>query len=498
MSSIEHYLSNSPSPKQVDHYIHHKLDKFLPSALEPHIAYGKIISCLLQYKYSQEAAGVYQRMHKNGYIPSPQTHAEMLGVVLASGNVGPEVMQTLYTLLEDPHFTEDQFLKLLQNMEKIGVSYELLSLVGEKFVKGRGEGYTSSRLLLTKLIDIQTRAGHLDNAFESLLRHENQQNSLSTEPFVTIIKALAETKAADTDSINKTLLTMQEVKVQPDIAVFNALISRELRRSSLRNAFSMYHIVIKFSKTTAVSPNASTFGILFSALAKLFKPGVHSFRAPLLRSNVVPPRQLYRDLLFFRERSSFEMTTALLNGALRAFLKAQDYAGAYIVLDSFQIFRLPVTAKTYNLIMQHVVRRVIWDVMMQRSGGVVRWGDRYMGFTNEHAVGGAKNHYILKILESASGTEFPLTSYLFGPNFGGERKYENPTIGMMDGSEKVPDSRALSVVPLQRILRRALVANDESSVDDVSIASQVFDDVRQAKQEIFPGKEHPYNFDTET
>ena len=501
--SLEHYLNGNPTEKQVDHYIHHKLDDALFSAQRPQEVYSCVISFLFQNRYSKEAIGVYQRMHRDGFVPPPHTRAEMLAIILAVADPDPATFAALMLVIKDPLYTEDQLVHLLQTMVKLGVPYELLDRIIAEFLAARPENDNRSKLFLKKLVDIKTRTGNLNNALEYLRSYDSETPSspLPTAPFVNILRALAETTPSDDVALKKTLLTMQDVQVQPNISVFNALISRELRRRSLHGAFALYHAIIKYSKATDLSPDGTTFGICFSALYKLFKPDVYAVRAPFHKSNAVPPRQLYRDMLFFHQRSSFQITNLLLNGALRTFLKMQDYAGAYVVLGSFRIFRLALTAKTYDLVMQHVVRRAMWDITTRRDKGEKRWGDRFLGLKTRAAIKEAKGWSFdqaltERIMRSASGSEFSLSGYLLDLDdaIGGESKYQIPTSGPMDGHDCVPEPSVLSVVPLQRIVRRAMAASEEGGAsEDRSITSRVYKAVYQAKQDIFPGKDHPYD-----
>jgi pentatricopeptide repeat protein len=497
-SGLERFLDGSPTREQVEHQVRRKLDDFLPSTAERHIVYSTVISTLLRYKHVKPAAHVYERMHEHGYIPSLHTHAEMLSVLLAVSDPDPKTLTTLATVVKDPLYAEDRLFQLLETMENIGVSYEIMHQVSIMFIESRPTDYTPSQSLVRKLLDVKTRAGLVDDALQYLRDNENRPLSSSTKPFVSVLRALSETNPADEEGPKQTLLTMQETHVQPDINVFNALISRELRRRSLHNAFALYHAIIQFSKTSVLSPNPSTFGILFSALAKLFKPDIHLTRAPFHKSNAVPPRQLYRDLLFFHQRDSLQVTSALLNRALRSFLKTKDYAGAYVVLGSFKIFRIQVTPQTYHLIVDHLVRRILWDIKLGRAKGETRWGDRFLGIETEDLLHKARTWsfdqvFMQKFMASASGSEFHLTGYLLGEDFGGQQKHIIPTTTMMINRDTVLPSAVLSIVPLQRLLRRALAAAEEGSrTPDVSLASHVYNVVRLAKQDIFPSTEHPY------
>ncbi|GLB34208.1 hypothetical protein LshimejAT787_0110920 [Lyophyllum shimeji] len=214
-----------------------------------------------------------------------------------------------------------------------------------------------------------------------------------------MMRALNKTSSSNWDAFQKILEEMKVQEVDPDIDIFNALISRELRQNELESAFAFYRAVVELSKTTSTSPNASTFAPLFKLLARTYRADPRTARVRARRgpNNVVHP-QLFRDMLVFQSRTGFTVTAPFLNIVLRAFIYTHDYAGAYVVLGAFRAFMLQPTRNTYLMV------------------GAWRWGERFMGLTSIHGVKKLKvddQDFADNILGSACRPEFDVTGHLF-------------------------------------------------------------------------------------
>jgi hypothetical protein len=188
------------------------------------------------------------------------------------------------------------------------------------------------------------------------------------------------------------------------------------------------------------------------------------------------------------------MTPRLLNVILRSFIFEHDYAGAFVALRAFRIFKLSVTAKTYFIVMRHIMHRILWDVKRSRHVGESRWGDRFLGITSGTRFKNLKIDEGMEenILLVAKQPEFSLSSGILksaaiARRTGGP-KYTTPTLEMIDGDVPVPESLQLDIVPLERILRRAASANihDMFEKDSDVAAKRVSKAVAEAKREMIP------------
>ncbi|KAF8223228.1 hypothetical protein L208DRAFT_1317935 [Tricholoma matsutake] len=482
--------------KHVDGFIHKQLDHHLPRTSEPHVTYEKLISFLINNGFLFEAGGVFARMTKAGFIPSPETYAQILAVMLALSRSDIDINNAFDVIISDPAFSEDHFVHLLEIMSDIGAPHDHLVRIAERYVETREEGYSPTKVLVSKLVDAQTRAGLIEDAFETLLRFDDLDVSSPKNPSIVIINALKDANPADKGSVDRILNLMQEKDVQPDITLFNSLISRELRLKYLQQAFSIYHYVRQLSEVMPLYPDGSTFALLFSVLRRLYRPHGRSAlsRQYKIPDNSVPPRQLFHDFLSSHTHSPFEVTPHLLNVILRTFIFGHDYAGAYVTLRAFRIFKLSVTAKTYYIVLRHIMHRILWDVKRSRRADESRWGDRFLGTTSPTRFKNLKIDEEMeeKVLLVAKQPEFELTSGILksaaiARRTGGP-KYTTPTVAMIDGDTPVPESMHLDIVPLERILRRAASAHmlNGPELDHDVATARVSKAIAAAKKEMVP------------
>ena len=493
------FLRNVQDTKHLEGYVHKKLSYHLPRTSEPHVTYEKVISFLINNRFFSEAAGVLTRMTKHGFIPSSDTYAQVLAMVLAMSESDVDIIKAFDAVISDPAFSEDRFVHIMQIMSDIGAPHDHLVRIAERYVDTREYGYSPTKALVSKLVDAQVRAGLLEDAFETLLRFDDMDASSPRDPSIAIINALKDTNPSDKDSLSKALDLIKEKDVPPNIALFNALISRELRQKSLSQAFSIYHFVRQLSEAMPLCPDGTTFAILFDVLTRLYRPHRRSVlsRQYKVPDNSVPPRQLFHDLLSSHTRSPFDITPRLLNVILRTFIFGHDYAGAFVALRAFRIFKLSVTPKTYFIVMRHIMHRILWDVKRSRRVGESRWGDRFLGITSRTRFQKLKidEEMERKILLVAKLPQFDLSSGILksaaiAEHTGGP-KYTTPTVGMIDGEVPVPESLQLDVVPLERILRRAVSANihDMLEKDSYVASMHVSKAVAAAKNEMLPRRD---------
>lgn len=496
MSSLRRFLGNVPDHRHVNNFVHKTLNHHLPRTSKPHVTYEKVISFLIKNRFLIEAGDVFSRMTKDGFVPSSDTYAQMLAVLLAVSQDDIDINKAFEAVISDPAFSEDRFIHLLHIMSDMGASYDHLVHVAERYLDTRDEGYSPAKALVSKLVDAQTRAGLFEDALETLSRFDDLETSDPADPSITIINALKDTDPSDKESVNRVLQIVKEKDAQPTIALFNALISRDLRLKSLSQVFSKYHFIKQLSEVMPLYPDGSTFAVLFSVLTKLYRPHRRSalsrhYKVP---DNSVPPRQLFNQFLSFHSRSPFDVTPHLLNVILRTFIFGHDYAGAFVALRTFRIFKLSVTAKTYYIVLRHIMYRILWDVKRSRRVGESRWGDRFLGITSQTRF---KNLNVdeemeEKILVAAKQPGFDLTSSILKSAAVGQRtsgpKYTTPTLAMIDGDVRVPESMELDIVPLERILRRAVSADihDVLDKDEDSAVARVSKVVVEAKREMIP------------
>ncbi|KAG5647246.1 hypothetical protein DXG03_000781 [Asterophora parasitica] len=500
LTNLNSLIRSQKDPLFVDRYIHGRLDRFLPTATAPNVVYDQVISLLVERQHLQAATNVYQRMVRENFIPTNQTMAVMAAVALVLAPSDPNIIRGLDAITSDPTYAEEDLIRLLEIMAMLGLPSVDSLHVASVFTEARGEGYTYSWAMFEKLVNVQTRSGQLEDAFATI-HSARPQGVPKTAMYAIIMQALQHADPSDSDAFIQVLNKMAAQKVTPDIDIFNSVISIKTRQTALHDAFNIYRAIVGLSLKSQTGPTPSTFGPLFNLLAKAYasktpsrgrrrKAAFHYRRV----DTVVSPRQLFRDLLFFQaRRPTFTITAPLLNVALRAFVFTHDYIGAFLVLNTFRLFHLAPTYKTYHMVVCHLVNRV-------RVGRPVLWIERFMGVPSvtKDRVTIDFDELAVKLVESATGASFSLTGPLFEtPEVRDREKEEEkekgknytvPTGPMMEANAPVPVNMKFSEVPLQRLMRRAAFASMDEEVGKRGVSVAIWD----AKKEMIPGKEHPY------
>ncbi|KAF8892076.1 hypothetical protein BD779DRAFT_1510723 [Infundibulicybe gibba] len=496
LQSIQQYLTHPNShntDKTTEAYIHKKLDIHLSKrgASTPHIVYANVITLLVNSKRLEEATTVYERMLKGGFIPSTETDTQMLAVALAlDANAQDAFPPELDSILVDPEYGEDRLLQLLRTLLNLNYNPRRVVKIVKRFLETRTSGYSLGSQLGTKLAEAQARAGLLEEALETIARcNDNANMPVPSTPYAAILVAIRNTNTWDAQAINRVLGIMKEHRVHPDISIFNILISREVRQRSLHAAFAFYNALKHIAPTTPIHPDAFTYGSLFSVLNKLYKPqtqrrSVRS-RSYKLPDNVVPPRQLFADMVSAQTRirpghsdPAFVITPTILNVALRAFISKHDYAGAFVIIRSFSVFRLNVSAKTYFIVMKHIMNRIRYDIGRARTPG------EYL-----NPSGGIRlvvdEKMVETILMHASMPTFKMSGDIISGDQNGPQKYITPTLKMIDGDDPVPRGIEFDSIPLERLLRRTIAASVEHTNHPVN-GNAISKAIADAKVEMVP------------
>jgi hypothetical protein len=265
----------------------------------------------------------------------------------------------------------------------------------------------------------------------------------------------------------------------------NILLSREVRRGKPQNALAMHST---FKGMDFMLPNAQTFGSLF-ALYRRIRPRV--MRKLILTpesTHLIPLRQLYSGFVDAAQRVNHPMvmTTSVLNTTVRAFLRQRDYAGLVVVLNSFDVHRIPLDHHTYYSIMKHLIGCIWIEVTSKHlvSQLQVKWCDRFLGVHfNEIKL---REDLVQHIVFLVSRTQFFLEDPLHpleepSKKYDDKGRYKMPTMEMMQ-SVDTPDPQDFKykVVPLTRLVRRAIFA-DLPDDDSTNASKRVATAVSNAK-----------------
>ena len=185
-----------------------------------------------------------------------------------------------------------------------------------------------------------------------------------------------------------------------------------------------------------------------------------------------------------------EMTTSVLNTAVWAFLRQRDYAGLVVVLNSFDVHRVPLDHHTYYSIMKHLVGRIWIEVTSKRliSRLQVKWCDRFLGvhFNEIKLSEDLVQHILFLVSRTTFVLDAPFHPLEEPSKYDDNGGYKIPTMEMMQ-SVDTPDPQDFKyhVVPLKRLVRRAILANlpDDSTT---KASKRVNAAVSNAKREMIP------------
>jgi hypothetical protein len=169
---------------------------------------------------------------------------------------------------------------------------------------------------------------------------------------------------------------------------------------------------------------------------------------------------------------AFQLTTSLLNVVLRSFVYSKDYAGAYVVIRAFYTFNVPINIKTYFIVIRHLMNRITYGIRAVRRMNSDTWADRFLSlpypiptpnFLSELPL---SNRLATHILSTAKRRTFKLDAPLYitsEPLPELEPKhYLTPTMKALLGRERILLDKSLDGVPLQRLLKKAVLADLES------------------------------------
>ncbi|KAF8623170.1 hypothetical protein AX17_007526 [Amanita inopinata Kibby_2008] len=522
-SSIHDFVEKVSDEGRINNFVHRELNKHLSQLSTPYVAYEKIISLLVDEKRLLSASTAYSRMLKSGFIPSVHIDGKMLAVAVALSPDDPRLPSAFDRIFMNPSFTEEHLLDMLEIAVDLSSTPKIVGGVVERFLERKEKGYTPGKMLLARLVDAQVRNGKLEEAFESLERFEDEVSVDSSVvhphvPYVAIMAAIRDTKSSDSDAIDRALKIMKENNVQPDTAIMNVLIAREVRGKHLYNAFTIYAMLKKLStKIKTVDPDDFTFGSLFSALSQIYNPKARR-RMPCRRrdsnSPILSPRRLFFEMMSMyksRASGSFELSASLLNVTLRTFIGRHDYAAAFIAIRCFRIYNQDVSIKTYFIVMKHIMDKIRWDIKRARLPGYSRWGDRFLGLRPYAGIDQLEvgKEMAEEVLAYGKRPVFRLLRPILNrgtkarpvepPSTSSEtrcRVYEAPTLKMMDEDEPVPPNMTFSSVPLERILRRAILADlinprkgpVKDAADAKARAMLVSEAISEAKEKMVPSR----------
>ncbi|KII96212.1 hypothetical protein PLICRDRAFT_170782 [Plicaturopsis crispa FD-325 SS-3] len=490
-------------------YIHGRL---FPHVLNPaahEYAIERFCALLIEYREFAGAVKLYATLLEEGFVPSARlrTRMEVLKIVrvMERENFEPSValpaLQDLFTLAPEA-YDEAFLLALLDFLARdMGLPGVYIEAVADAFIESRGPEYKPSPKLISGILDLQVRSGFNDTIDKWLGVHadairEQPKKDDDVQPYTKLMDAVTDTQTSSGEAFVAIMARMKADNVSPTTALFNVLIADQLRAKNYAKAFDIYRYLRQDSSR---SPDAYTFTSLFTAIYHIERMNRKDRRKVKRPRSITPSRELFRDMLEYQNiatnfnpsKPTSIVTRSVLDIALRTFITQHDYIAAFLVLRSFAVLKLPNTARTYTIVIRHLVRRIRKDLQGFRRG---RWACHMLGIEAAE-IPKAREELLLhdaniverlfelakiQSLEVADGVEViergPRT--IFRPK---------PPLGPAESKAAMKRQRHHELTTVQRLVRRAILADMEGGGGRTP-SQKVSEAIATVKGDMFPDR----------
>ena len=467
--------------------------------------YEAAIRMFLREGYPMAAVTCYTRMTAEGFLCPISLRAQMAVISLVNRSPEPE---EFFALLEkwfkNERFNERAFQDMLFLIDDvISQDPDFIDTVAKLYLQCKHDVSAFSRETLSWIVYIHARAGS-KKAAKDWLESDQPEAERSAEPYVSLLRFIGDS-SEDEELSRWVVQRMRDLGITPNLSFYTALLTAQCAQKRYDSAFQIY-AALRASADPALLPNKFIFAQLFHAHREMYQP--RSLRTRTIeRPRAAPsPRQLFRDMVLChtaRTEHGLEGTLAgpSLIAALRVFLWRRDYAGAYVTLKMVRVCKLPINLEMYQRVLAPILRRLKQELPLLgvEEDSRSSWTYRFLGLSSAPnrqrptygtpvldmvlrigMVPRLSLSYIAPKLSAASSTPpgGPLRSDVQAgsPNMSGEldssqlpgqpdddavqdfRGNEMPSTLEVAGVERVNPFNVYSAVPLERILRRAILA----------------------------------------
>lgn len=333
-------------------------------------AYSRSIRLFVVHGLLQDAYSLYSRMQDEGFIPPFEVQASMFVLQkLSTGDSTEALLEAAQKAFADEAFDEEGFRYLLRILASVtrlppSVFDDLIQL----FIQSqKQENYALSPKTEALLAVIRTRRGWQSFVPKTDLPSNEltlTQRASAREQEIEALQGMADKDPEIAPLIHSTIRRIQHTNGTYDRVFYNIIISALADRLRFADVVSLYNMMLRGDKT--ILPDAYTFGTLIRLVTRLSGPRtIHTrkFKAP---KDLPTMRTLYRDMVYCHRIQTFGNVKArtpvikgtLLNKVLRGFVASGDYAAAYVVLKSYEVFKIPITLETYRSAMGEIMRRI--------------------------------------------------------------------------------------------------------------------------------------------
>ncbi|PIL36520.1 hypothetical protein GSI_00209 [Ganoderma sinense ZZ0214-1] len=457
-------------------------------------------------------------MVREGYVPPLSLRAQMRVVKEAESLPSVDsLIKIMEEAFENKAFDQDALGELLQLLgDAMQASPSFIDRVVRAFLSKQDPDCQLSAHIVSYVVRVYTRAGDTEGAAQwSANRLPSPPPTPSAEPsspspYTTLLRDLA--RANPSYSVYQWSVDQMQAEnpgLVVDLAFFNALLAHEIGRRKYEAVFAVYARLME-SRTPTTRPDAYTFSTIFRAIHHATsKYSGRSRRARSIKppNNVPSPRAVYKDMLTclseqLREASSEHrpptapepaLDATALHKALRTFMGQYDYAAAYNTIRLFRLHPTLVgapTLTTYRLVVNSLVARirVHLPLIAIRQDPQYVWTYRFLGLGELPPHLRTKLPFDLgvihRILYAGSSPRMNL-HYIPAPDYtlrddghiiGSSPQdvlerlpctpdptlftpHGLPTPLELVGVQPVEENKAFGIAPLERILKRAVLAS---------------------------------------
>ncbi|TFK80730.1 hypothetical protein K466DRAFT_605089 [Polyporus arcularius HHB13444] len=486
--------------------------------------YEHSIGFFLRHGEVMKASILYARMTREGFIPTVSLRAQMRIITVAEQAAPDEVvLDAIRQAIANNSFNEGTLLALLRILgDGMRASPDFLENIVHEFLKIQPHDYEIYPRTRKYIVKAYLRVGDREGASRwSSGRFVPPPPSRSDlpSPYITLLQDLA---ASDPQFAGyETALVGMQAEMPsliPNLPFFNALLSHEVHRRNFSAVFAIYQRMMALRSST-VMPDGGTFSAVFRAIARLSALSRKRRRLRELRppDSMPHPRAVYQDMLTCHAEQqtapdplvSPALTLPAIHTALNAFMGGHDYPAAFNAIRAFRTYSSHIGEPvriTYHVVVSGILERIKAELPQVPLEADQRrlWTFRFLGLDTLPRHRRASIPFNLEMLQRVllMGTEPRLSlEFVDVPESDSHDEQADPRAAQAQddyakhgiptplefvGAEPVPEAKAFAIAPLERILRRAILASIEDEVDPPYVRP-VSAAIADAKAEMVPG-----------
>lgn len=350
--------------------------------------YEAAIRMFLREGYPMGAVTCYTRMNEEGFLCPVTLRAQMEVISLVNRSPEPEeFLALLEKWFKNIRFKERAFQDMLFLIEDvISEDPAFIDTVAQLFLQCKPDNYVLARETLSWIVYIHARAGS-KKAAKGWLESEQPAAKRSPDPYASLLR-FAGDSSDDKELSHWAIQRMRELGITPNLAFHASLLAAQCVQKRFDTAFKMYAALLE-SAEPALLPNKLIFSQLFGAYREMYQP--RSLRTRMIERPRAPPsaRQLFYDMMSCHAaRTNHNLEGTLTNNtlipALRVFLWRRDYPAAYVVFKVILLCKLPVDLEMYQRILAPILRRLKEELPLLDAEDSTRssWTRRFLGLSS--------------------------------------------------------------------------------------------------------------------